>query len=312
MIDLNLRQTSYLLAVLDEGHFGRAAAKLFISPPALTQQVRKLERSVGAELLDRTAHPVRATPAGERFAAEARIALAAAERAVRAVQQGPDRIRMGFMTAAIGTDSRALLDRMRAERPDISVELMELPWATITAAVRSGRVDAALMRPPVADSSGLRFDVVCTEPRVVAVASDHRLAGRVSVMVADLDGEVHVDDDDADREWVRWWACDPRPSGVPVVYGPSVHTMDELLERWHRGRRSRSPAHRCRSHIDIRGSCSSRSATPNRHRCACAPGRTMTHPRWSTRETSCAPSHRRRFVHSASFASRGGRVMPPG
>ncbi len=56
------------------------------------------------------------------------------------------------------------------------------------------------------------------------------LAGRASVTVTDLDGEVHVTDDDADPEWVRWWACDPRPSGVRVRYGPSVRTMDELLE----------------------------------------------------------------------------------
>ncbi len=46
----------------------------------------------------------------------------------------------------------------------------------------------------------------------------------------DLDGEVHVTDDDADPAWVRWWACDPRPSGTPVRYGPSVRTIDELLE----------------------------------------------------------------------------------
>lgn len=96
--------------------------------------------------------------------------------------------------------------------------------------MRAGTVDASLVRPPVADTDGLRLDLVRHEPRVVALPAGHRLAGRAEVGLADLDGEPHVTDDETDEEWVRWWACDPRPSGVPVRYGPTVHTMDELLE----------------------------------------------------------------------------------
>ncbi|GAA4882827.1 LysR family transcriptional regulator [Pseudonocardia benzenivorans] len=233
-MDLNLHLVRYLVAVVDEGHFGRAAARLYVSAPALSQQVRKLERAVGAELVDRSTHPVRPTEAGARFLAEAREALAAADRAVAAVdryrRELATTLRIGFMTASAGPQVRGLIDELRREEPEAVVRLVELPWDRQAASVRDGTVDAALVRPPVTDRAGLRFDLVRHEPRVVALPVRHPLAGRGAVALAELDGEPHVTGDELDPVWVRWWACDPRPSGVPVRYGPSVRTMDELLE----------------------------------------------------------------------------------
>ncbi len=230
VVDLNLRLVSYLVTVLDEGHFGRAAQRLYISTPALSQQIRKLEQKLGVELIDRSAHPLQPTPAGRRFLPEARAALAAAQRAVAAVRAEGETLRIGFMTAALATRTRPLLDLVRRESGVATIELVELGWAEQASAVRDGKVDASLMRPPVADAGGLRLDVLCKEPRVVALPVAHRLANRDSISVDELDGEPHLTDHEADREWVRWWACDPRPSGRPVVYGPSVRTIDELLE----------------------------------------------------------------------------------
>ncbi|TDD33424.1 LysR family transcriptional regulator [Saccharopolyspora elongata] len=232
-MDLNLHLVRYLVAVVDEGHFGRAADRLYVSAPALSQQIRKLERSLGADLLDRSAHPVRPTSAGRRFLAEARDALAAADRAVAAVEayrrELAATLRIGFMNAA-GPRIRRVTDELRREVPGLSVRLIELPWPQQASAVRDGTVDASVVRPPIADPTGLRLDVLHEEPRVVALPGTHRLAGRESVGLADLDGETHLAADEADPAWVRWWACDPRPSGVPVRYGPSVRTMDEMLE----------------------------------------------------------------------------------
>ena len=229
MVELNLRQVACVLAVIDEGHFGRAAEKLFISPPALTQQVRALERKLGVELIDRSMHSLRPTEIGTHFIPHARQAVAAAERAVQATTEG-GRLRIGFMTAAIGMQTGSLLDRVRREFLRSTLELVELAWPDQAPAVRRGVVDAAIVRPPVADSQGLRFDILYTEERVVALASTHPLATRTAVSIDDLDGEPHVSDTEADPDWVRWWACDPRPSGRPVTYGPSVRTIDELLE----------------------------------------------------------------------------------
>lgn len=233
-MELNLHLVRCLVAVVDEGHFGRAAERLYISAPALSQQVRKLERALGVELVDRSDHPLRPTKAGERFLAEARAALAAADRAVAAIaahrREQATTLQIGFMTAAAGPRIRRLIERLRDEVPNASVELVELSWPHQASAVANGAVDASLVRPPITAASGLRFDLVTYEPRIVAVPIRHRLATQDTVALDDLDGEPHVSDDDADPAWVRWWACDPRPSGVPVRYGPSVRTMDELLE----------------------------------------------------------------------------------
>ncbi|WP_224387677.1 LysR family transcriptional regulator [Pseudonocardia sp. ICBG1293] len=233
-MDLNLHLVRYLAAVADEGHLGRAAARLYVSGPALSKQIRTLERKLGAELLDRSRHPLVPTEAGHRFLAEARVALAAADRAVAAVEAHRRTlagvVRLGFMTAVTGPHTRRIVELVQQEVPGASVQLVQLPWPDQAEAVRAGTVDASLVRPPVTDTDGLRLDLVRLEPRVVALPRDHRLAGRTTVVLADLDGEPHVSDDETDQDWVRWWACDPRPSGVPVTYGPAVHTMDELLE----------------------------------------------------------------------------------
>ncbi|MEU6697598.1 LysR family transcriptional regulator [Pseudonocardia sp. NPDC046786] len=238
-MDLNLHLVRYLVAVVDEGHFGRAAARLLVSGPALSKQIRTLERRLGVELIDRSAHPVVPTEAGRRFLPDARAALAAADRAVAGIEAYRRDLhgvlRLGFMSAATGTHTRRILELLQREAPAVSVQLVQLPWHEQVSAVRDRTVDAALVRPPVADPGGLRFDLVRHEPRVVALPAGHRLAARSAVTLADLDGEPHVDDDRSDRVWVRWWACDPRPSGAPVRYGPVVHTMDELLEVVGRG-----------------------------------------------------------------------------
>jgi DNA-binding transcriptional LysR family regulator len=233
-VDLNLHLVRYVVAVVDEGHFGRAAARLYVSGPALSKQVRALERKLGVELIDRRTHPLVPTEAGRRFLPEARAALAAADRAVAAIDAHrralAGDLRLGFMTAATGTHTRRILDLVQRDVPGSSIQLVQLPWPEQAEAVRAGTVDASLVRPPIADTDGLRLDVIRWEPRVVALPSGHQLATRAAVELADLDGEPHVTDDETDERWVRWWACDPRPSGVPVRYGPTVHTMDELLE----------------------------------------------------------------------------------
>lgn len=179
-VELNLRLVSYLVAVVDEGHFGRAAARLFISPPALSQQVRKLERTLGVELLDRSTHPIRPTSAGELFLVEARAALTSAERAVAAVrtyrQERAATVRVGFMSAIVGPRTRALLDEAQRRLPQVSIELVELAWPEQASAVRDGHTDASVVRPPFPSEPDLRFDVLWEEPRVVALPLGHRLA----------------------------------------------------------------------------------------------------------------------------------------
>ncbi|WP_224387741.1 LysR substrate-binding domain-containing protein [Pseudonocardia sp. ICBG1293] len=231
---LNLHLTQYLAAVVDEGHFGRAAQRLHVSGSALSKQIRTLEDKLGVELVDRRTHPVGPTEAGRLFLTEAREALAAADRALAAVaahrRAEAGVLRLGFMTATTGAHTRRILERMRREVPDVAVQLIHLPWSAQADAVHDRTVDACLVGPPILDTAGVRLDLVRNETLVVALPAGHHLADRSSVVLADLDEEVHITDDRADPQWVRWWAHDPRPSGRPVRYGASAHTVDEMLE----------------------------------------------------------------------------------
>lgn len=240
-MELNLRSLRYLVTVVDEGHFGRAAARLFITPPALTQQIRKLEREVGFSLLDREHHPVLPTPEGAAFLLEARAVLDAAERAEAVARSQSRRTRsrfdLGFVVTPLGRSTRAVVDAFTERTgPDV-LRLVELTLAEQTGAVLGGRVDAALAWAPVAEPR-LRVEPAVTAPRVLAVPPAHPLGRRDTVRIGELSGQtcVRMAPEMLGERWSRWWAADPRPDGIPVRYGAEVHTIAEFLEEVASGR----------------------------------------------------------------------------
>lgn len=234
MAEFNVRLVRTLIAVLDEGHFGRTADRLYVSPSALSQQIRKLERELGVVLIDRNAHPLMPTEAGELFLQEARVAVAAADRAIAAVtthvQEATSVLRLGFINGAAGPYTAWILDALAATAPDAAVHLVQLGWQDQASAVRERDVHVSFVRPPVSDMHDLQLDVLYLEPRVVALPRSHHLAQMPDISIDDLDGEVQISvEKGVDEAWIRWWSCDPRPSGAPVVYGPLIHTADEML-----------------------------------------------------------------------------------
>ncbi len=147
------RQLTYFVAVAEECGFGRAAERLHIVQSAVSQQVSRLERELGALLFDRSTRQVRLTEAGERLLPEARNVLAAADAARRAVagRIEPDTLRLGTSRAP-GQRLYPLLDQLAAIAPDLRVRLTKAPVSERLAAVRSGALDAAWSasstRPP--------------------------------------------------------------------------------------------------------------------------------------------------------------------
>lgn len=228
-LDLNLRSLRALVTVVEEGHFGRAAAKLYVTGPALSQQIRRLEQHLGLRLIDRDAHPLLLTPAGELFIPHAyRLLEAAQDAALELTQLARKQVgtlRIGFINGGAGRLTTSLLTRLSTP-----LELTQLEWPEQLSAVTSGRVDASFVRPPMPPADGLTLDRITTEPRVVALHREHRLALRSSVSIDELDDEIHVGTDQMMDEWKAWWAVDPRPSGRAVQYGQIVRTMDEELQ----------------------------------------------------------------------------------
>jgi DNA-binding transcriptional LysR family regulator len=186
---VELRQLQYFVTVAEELHFGQAAERLHIVQPAVSQQVRRLERELGIELFDRSPRHVRLTSAGERFLPAARSVLAAADRA-RAVAaelgSGRDRaFRLGTVSG-LGERLDAVLDALSSDRSGARVELVSLPVRERLAAVRAGELDAAFVRGPADSPDGPRFLPLGDDPLMAAIPARHPLAGKDELDLADL------------------------------------------------------------------------------------------------------------------------------
>ncbi|WP_030615775.1 LysR family transcriptional regulator [Streptomyces sclerotialus] len=192
---MDLRLLPSFLAVVEEQHFGRAAARLFLSPPAVTQHIRRLESELGTPLLHR--NPVRPTAAGVRLAEHARTLLAAADAAVEDVHEAVRRererersrrpLRVGIMAHGSAEITPAAVNAYRRARPEVPVEVVQLDFTEHVTALVEDRVDLAFIRP-MPDDDRLAGDVLLTEQRIVVVPESAQLADARTegVRVADL------------------------------------------------------------------------------------------------------------------------------
>lgn len=191
---MELRHLRYFVAVAEEGHFGRAARRLSISQPPLSQQIRKLEDEVGAPLLSRSPHGVTLTAAGSALLPEARLAIAQADRALAAARRGArDRgghLDLGFVSSASYLLPR-LLPALRAIAPELSLTVHEGSTSQQVELLRSGALTAGLLRPPVV-GTGLVTRTVAREPLIVALPLGHPLAARAKLDLAELIDEPFV------------------------------------------------------------------------------------------------------------------------
>lgn len=193
------------MAVARHLHFGRAAAELHIAQPVLSRQIRALETELRTVLFRRDRRSTSLTAAGERLLEDAPGLLAAAD-AVRQRVAGVDRFVVAFMPGLIVTDA---VRGLREQHPGLTVEVLRTSWNDQVAVLHDGRADVSYLRLP-ADLRGLTVRPVLREPRVVALPAGHRLAGKESVLLADLSAEPLLQDPAAVPEWVA--AATPVPA----------------------------------------------------------------------------------------------------
>ncbi|WP_405844869.1 LysR family transcriptional regulator [Streptomyces platensis] len=231
---MELRQLNYLVAIAEEGNLGRAAARLYVSQPALSYALRKLEAELGVALFERHPGGVHQTSAGRDVVAEARRTVRQADRVLAVAErhrcQEMAVLRVGFEASGAGE----LTTRARAEfarrNPDVRVEPKRFDWGQEAAALRDGRVDVAFVWLP-ADLADLHAEVVHTEPRVVGLPVGHPLAGRKGIGILDVKDEPLLWTERAPRDWVDWWAVNPRPDGSAPRWGPKNDNVEEMLEQ---------------------------------------------------------------------------------
>jgi DNA-binding transcriptional LysR family regulator len=192
---MELRHLRYFVVVAEELHFRRAAERLHMSQPPLSQQIRRLEEEVGATLLLRNQRRVELTAAGAAFLERAREILVAVEdaaRQARRVQRGEvGRLAVGFVGSAMYSFVPELLRAFRDQSPDIALRLLELGTTEQLRQLEDGRLDAGFLRAPRA-RPGVTIETVLEEPVVVALPDVHPLAGRPLLRLGDLEGEPLV------------------------------------------------------------------------------------------------------------------------
>lgn len=189
---MELRHLRYFIAVAEELHFRRAAERLHMSQPPLSQQIRQLEEEVGATLLTRNQRKVELTAAGAAFLVRAREILDAVEdaaRQARRVQRGEvGRLAVGFVGSAMYSFVPELLRAFREEKPDIALRLHELGTTEQLRQLEDGRLDVGFVRLR-GPRAGLASEAVLEEEIVVALPDVHPLAKRERLRLADLEGE---------------------------------------------------------------------------------------------------------------------------
>jgi DNA-binding transcriptional LysR family regulator len=191
VMDVHGRDLRYFVTVAEELHFTRAAERLYISQPALSKQIRMLERQLGAPLFDRDTGGVRLTPVGEALLPHARQVLAAWDRGWAEVERAKGRQRATLVAGMSTSPGRggllpAIRSRLTALHPEVTVRLRQFSWDDPTAGLADGTVDVAFVWLPLPDPGRYRWIVAAEEPRLVALPDSHPLARRDVIDFADL------------------------------------------------------------------------------------------------------------------------------
>jgi len=187
---MDLRQLEYFVAVAEEASFTRAAARVHVSQPGVSAQIRRLEAELGQPLLDRSARAVRLTEAGAAVLPYARDALAAADGARRAVDQLAGLLRghvaVGTITSWRAIDLPGLLERFRGDHPAVEVSVTEGPSDRLLERLCDGTLDLAVVGIAGELPPGVEVQVVTDEAIVAAVGPDDPLAGQATVTLRAL------------------------------------------------------------------------------------------------------------------------------
>lgn len=192
---MELRHLRYFVTLAEELHFGRAAERLHIAQPPLSQQIRQLEVKLGFQLFHRTKRTVQLTEAGQVFLGEVQQIFQQLDRAIqvgRKTSRGEmGQLVVGFVSSTAYNVLPTILRTFRTHVPDVSLELHELSTEQQLQWLREGRIDVGFLRPPV-DEDTFSVATIYQEPLVVALPEAHPLANGASVSLRSLSSELFI------------------------------------------------------------------------------------------------------------------------
>jgi DNA-binding transcriptional LysR family regulator len=222
-------QLAGFIAVAEELHFGRAAERLNMTQPPLSRQIQKLEKIIGAELLERDNRRVELTSAGETFLKEARRLMALAERApvtARRIASGRSGVlRIGFTAASGFSILGPLLEEISGIMPDVDIDLQELVTREQLNGLLTGELDLGFARPPF-DSETFDSHLLYRESMVLAVPSSHPL----TLLGRDLTAEDFKDEPLIMHSPTQArYFYDLVVRMLPIQHANVVHTVSQIL-----------------------------------------------------------------------------------
>jgi DNA-binding transcriptional LysR family regulator len=223
---MDLRLLRYFLAVAEELHFGRAAARLHMRQPPLSRAIRRLEADLETCLFARGPAGVALTPAGAVLEKEARALLERAEdlRVRVAAAAGPRQLTIGTLADGNILGGEALVDAFRDRHPQVEVRIREFDLTDPSCGVAAGHVDVALTRGPF-DQRGIGVTTLRTDPVGALLRADDALAHRTSLRLAELDDRRWFRfPDTTDTAWRAYW------SGGKERSGPLVRAVTECRQ----------------------------------------------------------------------------------
>lgn len=192
---MELRHLRYFVTVAEELHFGRAAKRLYIAQPPLSQQIHQLEEELGVSLFKRTNRRVELTDAGQAFLDEAYKILAHVEQAKLLAQQTArgeiGKLALGFVSSAAFELLPRLLSAYRQQHPHIHVSLHEMEKDEQIAALFARQIQVGLLRPAI-ESSELCSEIILREPLLLALPAQHPLVSKAQISIQDLVNETFV------------------------------------------------------------------------------------------------------------------------
>lgn len=234
-MDIPVHALRYFCVLAEELHFGRAAERLSITPPSLSQQISRLEQQFGVKLFDRSPRNVELTAYGRELLPLARRVqddhdqVLAWGRATRRDRDAPV-LRVGVVAAGAGTLTTAAITATMQAIPQARIEMRRLGFFDVADELEGGRVDVVFAPWPMRLPPRVRSEPLWRESRVLVVRADHPLAARESLTILETNDEVFVSVANGPTEVVDWWIVDPRPDGSRPKRGPTADSVEGLLE----------------------------------------------------------------------------------
>jgi DNA-binding transcriptional LysR family regulator len=192
---MEIRHLRYFLAVAEELHFGRAAARLHIAQPPLSKQIQQLEQEIGIQLFKRSKRSVELTNAGRIFQREALGILKSLENAVKKAKLtgwgDAGWLSIGFIASSTYDVLPIILKEFRKRHPAVELVLQEIQSSEQNQALREGRIHVSFARFPKTES-GLVFETVYSEQLVAALPQSHRLNKKTALRLSDLANEPFI------------------------------------------------------------------------------------------------------------------------